>query len=116
MVSSCTMGQPHRRDLEQWVERALACAGGVADPNLKMFVGLLCSLTLMWTGLYGKALALIGGMRRVAAAPGVSPFSRLTLKNVEAMYYMLTAEREACLRAARERLEIARSTGGHARP
>jgi hypothetical protein len=113
MVFSLTLRQPHRRDIEQWVERALACARNVADPNLKMFVGLLCSLTLMWTGLYGKALALIEGMRRVAAAPGVSPFSLLTLKNVEAMYYMLTAEREPCLKAAREGLEIARTTGIH---
>ena len=113
MVFSLTLRQPHRRDLQQWVERALACARDAADPNLKMFVGLLCSLTLMWTGLYGRALALIDGMRRIAAAPGVSPFSLLTLKNVEAMYYMLTAEREPCLRASREGQEIARTTGVH---
>jgi len=113
MVFSVTLRQPHRRDLQQWVERALACARNAAEPNLKMFVGLLCSLTLMWTGLYGKALALIDGMRRIAAAPGVSPFSLLTLKNVEAMYYMLTAEPEPCLRASREGLEIARTTGVH---
>ena len=113
MVFSLTLRQPHRRDIQQWVERALTCARNAADPNLQMFVGLLCSLTLMWTGLYGKALALIESMRRVAAAPGVSPFSLLTLKNVEAMYYMLAAEREPCLRASREGLEIAHTTGVH---
>jgi ATP/maltotriose-dependent transcriptional regulator MalT len=113
MVFSLTLRQPNRRDLGQWVEHALACAHKVSDPNLKMFVGLLCSLTLMWTGLYDKALALIDGVRRVAVAPGVSPFSQLTLKNVEAMYYMLTAERESCLKVAHEGLEIARSTGVH---
>ncbi len=113
MVFSLTLRQPQRRDIEQWVQRALACARDAADPNLRMFVGLLCSLTLMWTGLYGKALALIEGMRRVAAAPGVTPFSLLTLKNVEAMYYMLTAQPEPCLKASREGLEIARTTGVH---
>jgi len=113
MVFSLTLRQPQRRDLEQWIERALACARDVADHNLRMFVGLLCSLTLMWTGLSGKALALIEGMRRIAATPGISPFSQLTLKNVEAMYYMLTAQREPCLRAAEEGLEIARTTGVH---
>ncbi len=113
MVFSLTLRQPQRRDIEKWVERALACARNAADPNLKMFVGLLCSLTLMWTGLYGRALELIEAMRRVAAARGVSPFSLLTLKNVEAMYYMLTADRAPCLRAAREGLEIARTTGVH---
>jgi ATP/maltotriose-dependent transcriptional regulator MalT len=113
MVFSLTLRQPHRRDLEQWVERALACAREVSDPNLRMFVGLLCSLTLMWTGLYGKALGLVEAMRRISAAPGVSPFSLLTLKNVEAMYFMLTAQREPCVKAAQEGLEIARTTGVH---
>ena len=113
MVFSLTLRQPQRRDLQQWVERALACSTEVLDPNLKMFVGLLCSLTLMWTGLYEKAWALVGGMRRVAAAPGVTPFSQLTLKNVEAMYFMLTADPGLCQEAAREGLEIARSTGVH---
>jgi len=113
MVFSLTLRQPQRRDLEQWIERALGCAREVADPNLKIFVGLLCSLTLMWTGLYAKAQALIEAMRRFAAAPGVSPFSQLTLKNVEAMYFMLTAQREPCLRASDEGLEIAQSTGVH---
>ena len=113
MVFSLTLRQPHRRDIGQWVEHALACAHKVADPNLKMFVGLLCSLTLMWTGLYGKALALIEAMRRLASLPGITPFSQLTLKNVEAMYHMLAAEREPCLKAAQEGLEIARMTGVH---
>jgi ATP/maltotriose-dependent transcriptional regulator MalT len=113
MVFSLTLRQPHRRDIGQWVEHALVCVRKVADPNLQIFVGLLCSFTLMWAGVYGKALALIESMRRVARAPGVSPFSLLTLKNVESMYYMLTAEREPCLKAAQEGLEIARSTGVH---
>jgi LuxR family maltose regulon positive regulatory protein len=111
MVFSLTLRQPQRRDLEQWIERALACAREVKEPNLGIFVCLLCSLTLMWTGLYDKAMSLVQAMRRLARAPGVSPFSLLTLKNVEAMYYMLTADREACLKAMQEGLEIARATG-----
>jgi DNA-binding SARP family transcriptional activator len=113
MVFSLTLRQPQRRDLQAWVERALACARKVTESNLKIFVGLLCALTLMWTGLYDKAQALIEAMRRVASGAGVTPFSLLTLKNVEAMYCMLTAEREGCRKAAREGLEIARSTGVH---
>jgi len=111
MVFSLTLRHPQRRDLEAWVERALGCAQNVSDPNLGMFVGLLCSLTLMWAGVYGKAFGLIEAMRRLSGAPGVLPFSLLTLKNVEAMYFMLTAERDACRKASREGLELARSTG-----
>ncbi|MBI1943547.1 MAG: hypothetical protein HYS35_07755 [Betaproteobacteria bacterium] len=113
MVFSLTLRQPHRRDLQRWVERALGRAREVADPNLKMFVGLLCSLTLMWTGVYGKALALIEAMRRITAEPGVTPFSLITLKNVEAMYGMLIADRELCLKAVEEGLRIARTAGVH---
>ena len=111
MVFSLTLRLPHRRDLEAWVQRALECSKAVADPNLRMFVGLLCSLTLMWTGVHGKALALIEATRRLSVSQGVSPFSLLTLKNVEAMYFMLTAEREACRGASFEGIEIARAAG-----
>ncbi|MGH8705545.1 MAG: BTAD domain-containing putative transcriptional regulator, partial [Burkholderiales bacterium] len=113
MVFSLTLHQPQRRDLEQWIERALACARGLSDPNVRMFVGLLSALTLMWTGIFGKALALIEAMRRTAEAPGVSPFSRITLSNVEAMYYMLTAQREPCIKAVRQGLDTAHATGVH---
>ncbi len=113
MVFSLTLRQPQRRDLEQWIERALARAREAADPNLRMFVGLLCSLTLMWTGLYGKARALIDAMRAIAGAEAVTPFSRLTLTNVEAMYCMLTADRAGGLAAMRAGLELAETTGVH---
>lgn len=113
MVFSLTLRQPHRRDIEQWIERALACAREANEPNLVMFVGLLCSLTLMWTGLYTKSLGLIEAMRRVSASPGVSPFSMLILKNVEAMHHMLTADRDACLKSMQEGLDIAHATGVH---
>ena len=113
MVFSLTLRQPRRRDIGQWVERALGCAQRAPDPNLRIFVGLLCALTLMWTGVYARALELIEAARRTAAEPGVSPFSSITLKNVEAMFYMLTAQYAPCLQAMREGLEIARATGVH---
>ncbi|MBE0626041.1 MAG: tetratricopeptide repeat protein [Burkholderiales bacterium] len=111
MVFSLTLRLPHRRDLEAWVERALARAHGASDPNLTIFVGLLCALTVMWAGFHAKASALIEETRRLSGSPDVSPFSRLTLKNVEAMYFMLAAEREPCRKATLKGLEIARTTG-----
>ena len=113
MVYALTLRQPQRRDIEQWIERALGGARHAADPNLQMFVNLLCALTLMWTGLYPKAMQLIEATRRLCAAPGVSPFSLITLKNVESMIHMLTAQYEPGLRAMREGLDIARVTGVH---
>ncbi|HEY5897359.1 MAG TPA: hypothetical protein VIV54_07325 [Burkholderiales bacterium] len=113
MVFALTLRKPQRRDIEQWVERAIACARHAAEPNLQMQVGLLCALTLMWTGLYTRAAQLIEWARRTADAPGVSPFSRITLKNVETMHYMLMAQHGPGLQAMREGLEIARATGIH---
>src|SRR5262249_17254983 len=113
MVFALTLRKPQRRDIEQWVERALGRARHAAEPNLQMSVGLLCALTLMWTGLHPRAEQLIEQARRAAAAGGVSPFSRITVANVAAMHYMLTAKYEPGLQAMREGLEIARATGVH---
>ena len=113
MVFSLTLRQPYRRDIEQWIERAIARSREAADVNLKMFVGLLSALPIMWTGAHARAEGLIESMRGLSESPGVSPFSLLTLKNVEAMLYMLTAEHERCLKAMREGLETAEASGLH---
>ena len=112
MFISLTLRQPQRRDLKQWIERALA-ASAQADVNLRMFVGLLVALTLMWTGVFSRAAELIAAMRQISVAPGVTPFSRITLKNIETMYAMLIADGAACDKAMREGLEIAQATGVH---
>jgi ATP/maltotriose-dependent transcriptional regulator MalT/DNA-binding SARP family transcriptional activator len=113
MLFSLTLRQPRRRDIKGWIERALAASAKVPDANLRMFVGLLASLPLMWTGLYGRAAELIATMREAAGARGVTPFSLITLKNIEAMHAMLTADAAACEKAMREGLEIAHATGVH---
>ncbi len=113
MLFSLTLRQPQRRDIKRWIERALAASAGQPDVNLRMFVGLLASLTLMWTGLFSRAAELIAAMRQAAAASGVSPFSLITLKNIETMHAMLTADGAACEKAMREGLEIAHATGVH---
>ncbi|HEX5092041.1 MAG TPA: hypothetical protein VFV84_05045 [Burkholderiales bacterium] len=111
MLFSLTLRQPQRRDIQLWIERAMTASQNVPDPNVKLYVGLLSSLTLMWTGVFSRARGLIDAMRRLASAPGVTPFSLLTLKNVESMYHMLTAEREPCLAVVREGLALAKTTG-----
>ena len=113
MVVSLTMRQPQRQDIGQWVERSLLSARNVPDRNLQLFVGVLCALTLMWTGLYSRSRELIDAANRMSADPAISPFSRITLKNVDTMYHMLTAGYEAGMRSMHEGLDIARATGVH---
>ncbi|HZM37115.1 MAG TPA: BTAD domain-containing putative transcriptional regulator [Burkholderiales bacterium] len=111
MFIALTLRQPHRRDIKQWIERALASSAATPDVNLRMFVGLLAALTLGWTGLFARAGQLIESMRQLSPAPGVTPFSLITLKNLEAMHAMLTADEPASQRAMREGLDIAQATG-----
>ncbi|HKX38236.1 MAG TPA: BTAD domain-containing putative transcriptional regulator, partial [Burkholderiales bacterium] len=113
MFISLTLRQQHRRDMKQWIERALAASAAQPDINLRLFVGLLASVTLMWTGLFSRSAELIAAMRKATDASGVSPFSLITLKNTETMYAMLTADGAACEKAMREGLEIAKATGVH---
>ena len=113
MFVSLTLRQPQRRDIGEWIERALASARNLADINVKVATGLLAALTLMWTGLYTRAAELIDAMRRLACAPGVSTFSQLTLRTVEAMHGLLTADGEECDEALRKGLALARATGVH---
>ncbi len=111
MFSSLTARQPHRRDIGQWIQRALASSQATQDVNLRIYVALLAALTMMYTGVFSKAWSLIDAMRRLSPQAGVTPFSLTTLKNVEAMYYMLVADKERCLQSVREGLEITRATG-----
>ena len=111
MFIALTLRQPQRRDIKPWIERALAASGEATDVNLKMFVGLLAALTMTWTGLFARASQLIESMRRLSDAPGVTPFSLITLKNLEAMHAMLTADSAAGRKAMREGLEVAQATG-----
>jgi len=113
MFISLTLRQPQRRDIKQWIERALHASAVQSDVNLKMFVGVLAALTMMWTGLFSRAAELIAAMRQAGGAPGVTPFSLITLKNIETMYAMLVADGPACEKAMREGLEIAQATGVH---
>src|SRR5688572_11994157 len=113
MFISMTLRQPQRRDIKQWIERAMVAAAAQPDVNLRMFVGLFAALTMMWTGLYSRAEQLIEGMRALSGAPGVTPFSIITLKTIETMYAMFVADGAAGERAMREGLEIAQATGVH---
>ena len=111
MFISLTLRQPQRRDIKQWIERALAAAEQVPEVNLRMFVGLLAALTLMWTGLFARASELLEAMRLASREPGVSPFSLITLRNIEAMYGTLVADGPGCQKAMLAGLEVAQTTG-----
>jgi ATP/maltotriose-dependent transcriptional regulator MalT/DNA-binding SARP family transcriptional activator len=112
MCIALTMRQPHHPDLENWVERAYRVSRSSPDPNLRMSVEPLVAISIMWAGHFPKAWAVIEGMQQLLATANVSPFQLTKLKTVEAMYFMLTGQAEACLAATEAGVEIERTAGG----
>jgi LuxR family maltose regulon positive regulatory protein len=76
-----------------------------------MLLELIVAVEAMWTGDFARALEIITAQRQLSQSPTVSPLALTSLKNIESMYYMLTAERDPCLAAMEEGLRIARETG-----
>ena len=113
MSIAMTMRQPHHPDLSAWVERAYRVSLSSPDPNLRMSVEPLVAISIMWAGHHPKAWAVIEGVQQLLRSADVSPFQLTKLKTVEAMYYMLTGQSDACLAAARAGLDIERAAGGH---
>lgn len=105
------MRQPHHPDIERWVERAYAASLAQRDPQLRMQVETRVALSIVWAGHYPKAWAVIQGMHSLIRQHEVSPFQLGMLKLTEATYYMLTADGEACLKSAREGVDIERAAG-----
>ena len=111
LLTSMVIRQPHHADLERWVEYAFRASVAQNDPNLRMLVEPRVAIAIIWGGHYPKAWAVIEGMRRVSTQHEISPFARNLLKVAEAMYFMLTAQHDECLKAVREGLEIERAAG-----
>jgi LuxR family maltose regulon positive regulatory protein len=111
MFTSLFIRRPDHPDLDRWMSQSYAISQLQADPNLRIQVEVLVATSVMWAGHYRKALAIIESLRELAQSPEVSPLALTTLRNVESMYYMLTADVSRCLEAVNDGLQIARTTG-----
>lgn len=113
LFTSMVMRQPHHPDLAHWVERADRASRAQPDASLRMSVEPRVAMSILWAGHYPKTREIIDGMRPLAATAEVSAFARTMLKLVEAMYFMHTADLDACRAAVREGREIERAAGAH---
>lgn len=105
--------QPFHPDIESWGERTAQVAQRQTDPNLRLLMDQETAVALMWTGQFPQAVQLIDRMRSLARSPRVSPLGLTTLRYVESMYYMLVGDRDSCLAAVYDGLEIATRSGVH---
>ncbi|HYA20705.1 MAG TPA: BTAD domain-containing putative transcriptional regulator [Burkholderiales bacterium] len=111
MFMSMILRQPHHPQLESWVQRALNLSPNVKDPNQRLFIESLTAISIVWVGHFQKTMELLNSIRKLAQSPQITPFSLILLKNVEAMYYMMTADHKQCLKTVREGLEIGQANG-----
>lgn len=105
--------QPFHADIEAWGERNAIVSKRQSDPNLRLLMEQISAVALMWTGQFPQAMETIDGMRLLARSPLVTPLGLTTLRYVESMYYMLVGDRESCLNAVYDGLDIASKSGVH---
>ena len=108
---SLALRQPHHPDIKQWYERARKLCGELKETMSRMSAQLLVAVNLNYTGQFSQANELMTEMRAMFESPDLPPLALTILKDIEAMYYMLTADRDACLEAVYEGIKIAESSG-----
>jgi DNA-binding SARP family transcriptional activator len=108
---SLVLRQPYHPEIKQWSERARKLSGALTDTMSRMSAHLLVAINLNYTGQFSEANELTTDMRAMCDSPDVPPFALTILKDIEALHYMLIGDRDACLEAVREGIEIAESAG-----
>lgn len=103
--------QPQHPDMRGWAERAIECLGQLSDLNTRLSAQLLIAITLNYTGQFERVLELIDVMGRACRSPDVTPLALTVLKDVESMYYMLTADHERCLETVYDGVDIGEGSG-----
>jgi LuxR family transcriptional regulator, maltose regulon positive regulatory protein len=111
LFTSMVLRQPNHPEIEYWTERAHRVSVAQTDVSVRLSVEPRVALAIAWGGHFPKAFAVIEDVRRLIAKNDVPPLWLTMVKVVEATYFMLTAQGEASVRAAREGLEIERTEG-----
>jgi LuxR family maltose regulon positive regulatory protein len=111
LFTSLVLRQPHHPEIEYWAERAYRTSLAQTDINVRISVETRIALGVAYGGHFPRAWSIIEGVRHLVKEHEVTPFALTSLKVVEATYFMLSAQREACYTAVREGLAIERSEG-----
>jgi LuxR family maltose regulon positive regulatory protein len=111
LFTSLVLRQPHHPEIEYWAERAYRTSLAQTDINVRVSVETRVALGITYGGHFPKAWLIIEGVRRLVKEHDVAPPALTKLKSVEATYFMLTAQHEACYAAVREGLAIEYTEG-----
>jgi ATP/maltotriose-dependent transcriptional regulator MalT/DNA-binding SARP family transcriptional activator len=111
LFMSLVFRQPHHPDMKHWADRAMNLSQSLSDTMTRMGAQLLVAINLNYTGQFDKARDLVTEMRRACKSPDVTPLALTVLKDIESMHYMLTGDRESCLQAVYDGVEVAETNG-----
>ncbi len=111
LFTSLVLRQPHHPEIEYWADRAYRTSVAQGDINVRIFVETRVALGVAYGGHFPKAWSLIEGVRQLVKQHEVTSFALASLKAVEATYFMLSAQGDACYAAVREGLDIERAEG-----
>ncbi|MCB1739134.1 MAG: hypothetical protein KDK91_02105 [Gammaproteobacteria bacterium] len=113
MLIALVFRRPQAASIASWAERALLETQSIDDTNVRMSAQLLVAINLNYTGQFSRVRRFIDELQAMCERPHVSPLVLTTLKAVESMYFMLTADHERCSRAVEAGIEIGRHSGVH---
>ncbi len=112
MLRALTFRQPQHPDFDTWLKRALQPPRDALTANKTAHM--LCMLLLhyfMGTAEIAKAEKTRIEAEKLLELPFVTPYVRLAVKVIEAIFYVLTGDHDRCRQAVTEGLKLGRETG-----
>ena len=108
---SLVLRQPFHSALQSWSVRARRRMHAIEEPGVLARARWLLATALIYTGEFLRAHEVIRAMRRVGRTPLASPVPIRTLHYVESTYHMFIGDRDSCLAAVNDGLELERASG-----
>jgi LuxR family maltose regulon positive regulatory protein len=113
MYRALSLRQYPRADVELWTPRAIAVAQTATDKRLKFMLTLSFLVSFQITKDTREAERLFALLREMLKQPDATPLMRLWVDMVEAVFLVLSAQYERCLRVTTEGLAFAEKMGVH---
>lgn len=111
LFTSMVVRQPYHAQIEYWADRAYRVSAAQADRGARLSVEPRIALGVAYGGHFPKAAAILDGVRALLDGDEAQPADVAMLRLVEATYFMLTAQQDACYEAVRRGLAIERTEG-----
>ncbi|HEY5718829.1 MAG TPA: hypothetical protein VIW02_00460, partial [Gammaproteobacteria bacterium] len=111
LFSATMVRWPDTEALRQWLERAYTLSLASGDSALRLAIEPQVAISVMWTGHFERARAVLDGLHALAESGRIPPLGTVALDHAEAMYRMLVNDRDGALAAVAHGLETAAASG-----